>query len=89
MVVLICLLIFHRLAAPKNGIIFDMDKLKATNSMERYGHSKLANILYTKGTNAALFIYLFFFWFIYYDKSSTSASRPRASSPTRSTRARS
>jgi len=65
MVVLICLLIFHRLAAPKNGIIFDMDKLKATNSMERYGHSKLANILYTKGTNAALFIYLFFFWFIY------------------------
>jgi len=89
MVVLICLLIFHRLAAPKNGIIFDMDKLKATNSVERYGHSKLANILYTKGTNAALFIYFFFFGSFIMIKSSTSASRPRASSPTRSTRARS
>ncbi|KAL9023972.1 MAG: hypothetical protein Q9196_006852 [Gyalolechia fulgens] len=38
----------HNLAPRPQGVIFDMAKLKECGPWERYGQSKLANILYTK-----------------------------------------
>lgn len=35
--------------APPGGIIFDTEKLCQLNSLRQYGHSKLANVLFTKG----------------------------------------
>jgi NAD(P)-dependent dehydrogenase (short-subunit alcohol dehydrogenase family) len=35
--------------APSGGIIFEMEKLLTYNAWSRYGQSKLANILFTKG----------------------------------------